>query len=62
MSSLFSLLPLLIMICLFVLCIVSFSLFIRRLLTNSTVKANHSVEIDKKLDKIIELLEENKKH
>ncbi|MEI2356913.1 DUF4083 domain-containing protein [Mesobacillus zeae] len=40
--------------------VVSFTLFIRRLLINSSVKSNQSVEIEKKLDKIIELLEKDK--
>ncbi|MGB3262001.1 DUF4083 family protein [Paenisporosarcina sp.] len=40
--------------------VLSFSLFIRRLLINSAVKKNRSLEIDKKLDKIIDLLESNK--
>ncbi|MDG0029973.1 DUF4083 domain-containing protein [Priestia sp. Y58] len=39
---------------------VSFTLFIRRLLINSSVKSNQSIQIDKKLDKIIELLEKDK--
>jgi hypothetical protein len=40
--------------------VVSFTLFIRRQLINSFVKSNQSVEIEKKLDKIIELLEKDK--
>jgi len=34
----------------------------RRLLINSSLKTKHSSEIDKKLDKIIELLEKDKKN
>jgi hypothetical protein len=41
---------------------VSFTLFIRRLLINSSVKSNQTNEIAKKLDKIIELLEQGKKY
>nr|WP_283246607.1 DUF4083 domain-containing protein [Siminovitchia terrae] len=40
--------------------VISFTLFIRRLLINSSIKSNQSVEIEKKLDKIIELLEKAK--
>jgi len=42
--------------------VISFSLFMRRLLINSSLKTKHSIEIDKKLDKIIELLEKDKKN
>ncbi|MDD9781443.1 DUF4083 family protein [Priestia megaterium] len=41
--------------------VVSFTLFIRKLLINSSIKSNRSIEIEKKLDKIIELLEIDKK-
>lgn len=40
--------------------VLSFSFFIRRVLINSTVKKTRLLEIDKKLDKIIDLLESNK--
>ncbi|WP_077618185.1 DUF4083 domain-containing protein [Bacillus sinesaloumensis] len=40
--------------------IVSFTLFIRRIVMRSSVKDNQTNEIEKKLDKIIELLEKNK--
>ncbi|WP_372492702.1 DUF4083 domain-containing protein [Priestia megaterium] len=59
--SLVSIVYLVIVIGLISLFVVSFSLFIRRLLINSSLKNNHSIEIDKKLDKIIELLEKDKK-
>ncbi|EEM17302.1 hypothetical protein bpmyx0001_17850 [Bacillus pseudomycoides DSM 12442] len=49
------------MIGLIVLFVVSFTLFIRRLLINSSTKNVHSDQIEKKLDKIIELLEKDKK-
>lgn len=39
---------------------VSFTLFIRRLLINSSVTSNQTTEIAKKLDKIIDLLERDK--
>jgi len=39
---------------------VSLILFVRRILTNQATKAQNSVEIEKKLDKIIELLEQDK--
>ncbi|MEM5003160.1 DUF4083 family protein [Priestia megaterium] len=52
---------LIIIIGLIALFIVSFTLFIRRLLVNSSIKSNRSIEIEKKLDKIIELLEIEKK-
>lgn len=40
--------------------VISFTLFIRRLLINPSIKSNQSVEIGKKLDKIIELIEKDK--
>ncbi|MED4063076.1 DUF4083 domain-containing protein [Priestia megaterium] len=60
--SLVSIVYLVIVIGLIALFIVSFSLFMRRLLINSSLKTKHSSEIDKKLDKIIELLEKDKKN
>lgn len=45
---------------LIVLFIVSFTLFVRRMLINATVKSKQSVRIEKKLDRIIELLEQEK--
>ncbi|AQU77158.1 DUF4083 family protein [Priestia megaterium] len=56
-----SIVYLIIIIGLIALFIVSFTLFIRRLLINSSIKSNRSIEIEKKLDKIIELLEIDKK-
>jgi len=50
-----------IMILLILLFVVSFMLFIRRLVVNSSLKNNHSEDIQKKLDKIIDLLEKEKK-
>ncbi|HEY4553827.1 MAG TPA: DUF4083 domain-containing protein [Bacillaceae bacterium] len=46
---------------LIVLFIVSFSLFIRKMLNHSSLNSNRSAEIEKKLDRIIELLEKEKK-
>ncbi|MDD9791444.1 DUF4083 family protein [Priestia megaterium] len=56
-----SIVYLIIIIGLIALFVVSFTLFIRRLLINSSIKSNRSIEIEKKLDKIIELLEIDKK-
>lgn len=41
--------------------IFSFTLFIKRLLTNSALRNNHSKEIELKLDRIIDLLEKDSK-
>ena len=51
-----------IVIILVVLFVVSFTLFIRRILNKSSIKSNQSVEIEKKLDKIIDLLEKDKNY
>ncbi|RFB20741.1 DUF4083 domain-containing protein [Bacillus sp. ALD] len=56
-----SIVYLIIIIGLIALFVVSFTLFIRRLLINSSIKSRRSTEIEKKLDKIIELLEIDKK-
>ncbi|WP_232697252.1 DUF4083 domain-containing protein [Brevibacillus daliensis] len=45
---------------LIILFIVSLTLFVRRLLIHSSAKRTHSIEMNKKLDKIIELLEKDK--
>ncbi len=50
-----------IVIGLIVLFVISFTFFIRRLLLNSTNKNIQLNEIAKKLDKIIDLLEEDKR-
>ncbi|WP_394514359.1 DUF4083 domain-containing protein [Priestia aryabhattai] len=60
--NLVSIVYLVIVIGLIALFVISFSLFMRRLLINSSLKTKHSIEIDKKLDKIIELLEKDKKN
>lgn len=41
--------------------IISFTLFIKRLLVNASIRNNHSKEIGYKLDKIIDLLEKEPK-
>jgi uncharacterized membrane protein YqiK len=51
-----------IVIILVVLFVVSFTFFIRRILIKSSIKSNQSVEIEKKLDKIIDLLEKDKNY
>ncbi|WP_099355155.1 DUF4083 family protein [Fredinandcohnia onubensis] len=51
-----------IVIILVVLFVVSFTLFIRKILIKSSIKRNQSVEIEKKLDKIIDLLERDKNY
>ncbi|TKD72655.1 DUF4083 family protein [Pseudalkalibacillus hwajinpoensis] len=42
-------------------CVASFTLYIRRLLINSNVKNKSNKSIDEKLDRIIQLLEEKNK-
>lgn len=54
---------LIIILSLIMLGVISFTLFIRRLFINTTPRSSHTSsesDIDKKLDKIIMLLEENK--
>ena len=41
--------------------IISFTLFIKRLLVNATLRNNHAKEIELKLDRIIDLLEKDSK-
>ena len=48
------------MIGLIALFMISFILFIRRLLINSTIRRNQTIEMNQKLDRIIELLEDEK--
>lgn len=50
-----------IFLALIVLCVISFTLFIRRLLINSASKNTQAEELGEKLDKIIEILERNNK-
>lgn len=60
MGSLMSIIFTILIIILIIIFFVSLFSFIRRTLTNSSVQNNHAIEMDKKLDKIIKLLEENK--
>ncbi|MFJ8453447.1 DUF4083 domain-containing protein [Bacillus paramycoides] len=46
---------------LIVLFFISFTLFIRRLLQNNSVKKQHMINMNQKLDRIIELLEKDRK-
>ncbi|WP_212959042.1 DUF4083 domain-containing protein, partial [Bacillus sanguinis] len=46
---------------LIVLFFLSFTLFIRRVFLNSAAKKQHEINMNKKLDRIIELLEKDKK-
>ncbi|MFJ8354396.1 DUF4083 domain-containing protein [Bacillus paramycoides] len=46
---------------LIVLFFISFTLFIRRLLQNNAVKKQHMINMNQKLDRIIELLEKDRK-
>jgi len=55
-----NLVSLVVVIGLVVLFAISFALFIRRLLINSSAKNNRITEIEKKLDKIIDLIEKEK--
>jgi len=45
---------------LIVLFVISFTLFIRRLIRNTTIRNQQTSQIEEKLDKIIELLEKDK--
>ncbi|MGE7307581.1 DUF4083 domain-containing protein [Priestia megaterium] len=56
-----SIVYLVIIVGLIALFVISFTLFIQRVLINASIKSKHSIEINKKLDKIIELLETDKK-
>lgn len=49
-----------IVILLIILFFVSFMMFTRRILINQSTKSNNSISMEKKLDKIIELLEKEK--
>jgi biopolymer transport protein ExbD len=48
-----------IVIVLIILFVVSFTLFIRRIIINTSSKSTQTNEIEKKIDKIIDLLEKN---
>lgn len=60
-SNIFILIYTCLVIGLVVLFFLSFTLFIRRALQNSVAKKQHVMHMNKKLDRIIELLEKDKK-
>ncbi|HHK5533164.1 TPA: DUF4083 domain-containing protein [Bacillus mobilis] len=60
-NNIFTLIYTCLIIGLIVLFFLSFTLFVRRLLQNSAVKKQHVIHMNKKLERIIELLEKDKK-
>lgn len=60
-SNIFTLIYTCLVIGLVVLFFLSFTLFIRRVLQNSVAKKQHVMHMNQKLDRIIELLEKDKK-
>ncbi|MEF7633827.1 DUF4083 domain-containing protein [Bacillus thuringiensis] len=60
-SNIFTLIYICLVIGLIVLFFISFTLFIRRVLQSSTAKKHHVINMNQKLDRIIELLEKDKK-
>ncbi|MBK5425106.1 DUF4083 domain-containing protein [Bacillus mycoides] len=60
-NNIFALIYFFLVIGLIVLFFVSFTLFIKRLLQNNTMKKQHVINMNQKLDRIIELLEKDKK-
>ncbi|MBG9831722.1 MULTISPECIES: DUF4083 domain-containing protein [Bacillus] len=60
-SNIFTLIYTCLVIGLIVLFFLSFTLFHRRLLQNSAAKKQHVINMNKKLDRMIELLEKDKK-
>ncbi|QWG55716.1 DUF4083 domain-containing protein [Bacillus mycoides] len=60
-NNIFALIYFGLVIGLIVLFFVSFTLFIKRLLQNNTMKKQHVINMNQKLDRIIELLEKDKK-
>ncbi|MED1403524.1 DUF4083 domain-containing protein [Bacillus mycoides] len=61
-NNIFALIYFCLVIGLIVLFFVSFTLFIKRLLQNNTMKKQHVINMNQKLDRIIELLEKDKKN
>ncbi|HDR7793797.1 TPA: DUF4083 domain-containing protein [Bacillus luti] len=59
-SNMFTLIYVCLVIGLIVLFFISFTLFIKRLLRNNAEKKQHAINMNQKLDRIIELLEKNK--
>ncbi|GAB6434793.1 MULTISPECIES: DUF4083 domain-containing protein [unclassified Bacillus (in: firmicutes)] len=60
-NNIFTLIYTCLVIGLIVLFFLSFTLFIRRVFLNSAAKKQHEINMNKKLDRIIELLEKDKK-
>lgn len=60
-NNIFTLIYFCLVIGLIVLFFVSFTLFIKRLLQNNNLKKQHVINMNQKLDRIIELLEKDKK-
>ncbi|MCU4987948.1 DUF4083 domain-containing protein [Bacillus cereus] len=60
-SNIFTLIYTCLVIGLIVLFFLSFTLFIKRVLQNSAAKKQHLINMTEKLDRIIELLEKDKK-
>ncbi|MBE7103499.1 DUF4083 domain-containing protein [Bacillus cereus] len=60
-SNIFTLIYSCLVIGLVVLFLLSFTLFIKSLLQNSSAKKQHIINMNQKLDRIIELLEKDKK-
>ncbi|EJR56006.1 DUF4083 domain-containing protein [Bacillus cereus] len=60
-SNIFTLIYTCLVIGLIVLFFISFTLFIKKILQNTAVKKQHVINMNQKLDRIIELLETNKK-
>lgn len=60
-NNIFTLIYTCLVIGLIVLFFLSFTLFIRKLLQNSAAKKQHVINMNKKLERIIELLEKDKK-
>ena len=60
-NNIFTLIYTCLVIGLVVLFFLSFTLFIRRVLQNGAVKKQHVINMNEKLDRIIELLEKDKK-
>ncbi|MBJ8008233.1 MULTISPECIES: DUF4083 domain-containing protein [Bacillus cereus group] len=60
-NNIFTLIYACLVIGLIVLFFVAFTLFIKRLLQNNTMKKQHVINMNQKLDRIIELLEKDKK-
>ncbi|KMN45135.1 DUF4083 domain-containing protein [Bacillus sp. LK2] len=60
-SNIFTLIYTCLVIGLIVLFFISFTLFIKKILQNTAVKKQHVINMNQKLNRIIELLETNKK-